>query len=610
LTRLVIAAIAIATLGIAPAAARATVTSSTITRWVSSQPGTPANASYLISFDNPPSATTLAVSGTSNGVAGDRVDIVCFYGASSQSAKLATNVPVGTGGAFATSPAPALETIAGHACRLRAVPAGTEGAGSDASAFAGPQIAVSEAAVTAGPTSGSISNFFVEGTTFTGYAGWSAAGSCGPYAAPLDSSLGIGNFAINCMGSLLGGNLASSPTRSEVLVDGHDAYDAAAAANLFGGSLSLSGFPSLSSSVDWDPSTGLVSSRSTEEWAVCSTPVAYPPDSSNCLSFTPAGVQLTRYVAMSDGGRVVTMTDVWSSTDGAAHTLDLLYDDYVGASTSLAQRGYEFPGQSSFAAYGSGETLPGPNAAPGSILVRTNIAAPDGDTAEAVAAVTFSSAPAGFVFAGNSELEEHQVLQVPAGGSTRLTYIYSTGYSVADVEALALAAQDRIESPAVAILSPPDGATVSTPTATVAGLAGAGSGISSLIVGGRSVPVGLDGAWSAQVPLSPGPNTISAVATDGAGATAQAQVTIDYRPPPSPPTPPPPPPPKCQVPRTAGTKLPAAEKAIRRAHCRVGKIRQLRSRKVRKGRVVATNPAGGRKLRSGWKIEVFVSKGP
>jgi Glucodextranase, domain B len=607
LPRLVVAAIAVAALGIAPAAAGATVRSSSITSWVSSEPGTPANDAYLISYDN--SATTLTVEGTAVGTGS--IDIACFYGSTSSFVTFATNVSV-TNGGFNTGPHPlhttsSATTLAGHACRLRAIPAGTEGPGSDTSSFAGPLLAVSEAAFAAGPTTGSIANFLLQGTTFTASAGWNAAGGCGPYAAPLDQSLDSGNFAINCMGSLLASNSPTSPTRSEVLIDGHDAYDAAAAAGpLFGGSFSLPGFPTLTSSVNWDPTTGLASSQSQENWVVCSGPDAYPPSADNCLNFAPTGVGLQRYVSMSHGGRVLTMTDVWSSTDDAPHTVDLLYDDYVGLKASSAQRGYEFPGQSSFTAYGSGQTVPGPSAAPGSILVRTNIGAPDGDTAEAVGALTYSSSPTGYSFASNNELEEHQVLHLPAGASARLTYIYSTGYSLADVEALALAAQDRIESPAIAITSPANGTTVSAPTATLAGVAGAGSGISSLIVDGQSVAVGPGGAWTAQVPLNLGPNTITAVATDGAGASAQAHVTIVYRPPPpvratSPAL--------CRVPRTRGQKLPAADKAIRRAHCRVGKIKRIRSRKARKGRVVDTRPPAGRKLPARSKVELFVSAG-
>ena len=69
---------------------------------------------------------------------------------------------------------------------------------------------------------------------------------------------------------------------------------------------------------------------------------------------------------------------------------------------------------------------------------------------------------------------------------------------------------------------------------TVSGIADAGSGVSSIVVGGQTVPVASNGGWTAQVPLSPGTNTITALATDGAGATAQAQVAVVYNAPPPP----------------------------------------------------------------------------
>jgi hypothetical protein len=111
------------------------------------------------------------------------------------------------------------------------------------------------------------------------------------------------------------------------------------------------------------------------------------------------------------------------------------------------------------------------------------------------------------------------------------------------------------------------------------------------------------------VPLNPGSNTITAVVTDAAGATTQAQVTVVYQPP-APPPPPPPPVVKCNVPRIKGMKLPAAEKALRRAHCKVGKVKHMSSRKVRRGRVMTSSPRAGRHLAAGTKIELFVSKGP
>lgn len=612
-----------AALAMAPAPVRADAPASSITSWVSSAQGVPPNATYLVSYDNAP--TTLKVGGTSSS---GSVDIVCYFGAG-QMAKFATSIPV-SGGRFQTT-ALSLRPIAGHACRLRAIPAGTESSG-DSATFAGPRVAISEtgiAGVSGGANNLKPYDFLVNPATFTGSAAWHAAGSCGPYAAPVDSSFGIGNFAINCAGSLLGDDLGAFGGRSEVQVDGRNAYDAASAQALFGAaggnpaSQDLTGFPALSVSVDWDPTTGLASSNAEEAWALCDGPnqekQAYP----TCPRFDDAGVKLGRRVSAGDGGRVVTMADTWSSTDGRPHTLDLLYDDFVGPSGGTATRGYEFPGQGGFAARLEGDAVPGPGQAPGSVLVRTNLAASDGNPAEAFGAITFSKAPEEFRFAPapppppgspppSDELEEHQVLQVPAGGSASLTYVYSVGYSAGDVKALALAAQDRFQPPALSITSPANGATVSTPSVALAGTASSGSGIRSLSVGGQPVAVGPGGVWNATIPLTPGTSTISAVATDGAGATASAQVTVVYRPPP-PPSPPAASRPatnSCKVPRAKGMKLRAAERMLRAAHCKVGKVRWVRSRKIHRGRVMSTSPGAGRKLPAGSKVQISVSRGP
>ena len=621
---------ALASLAVAPAAAQATVTGSNITSWTSSETGTPPNNPYLISFDN--SQTTLAVSGTAAGTGS--VDIVCYFGSPGNvsDAILQSGVAVNsTTGRFATSsPQPHLQNIAGHACRLRAVPTGQE-ASSDNNDFAGPNVAVSEAALpvaTIGGTglnNGTPYNDYVNDVTFTGYAAWGSPGvtpaaseiGCGgPFAAPIDSAFNVGNFAIDCTGSLLSNDLNAFGGRSEVQVDGHNAYDPASAQALFATSVghpasqNLAGFPTgLTGNVTWDPATGLLTSRTDESWVECDGPNEQVQSYATCPKFVSAGVKLERDITTSDGGRVVTMTDTWSSTDGNAHSLDLLYDDYDGLfGVASGDRGYEFPGETSFSEYGPGTDLPGPSDTPGSILVRTNVTAPDGSPSEAAGAITFGAAPSEFRFVSNNEFEEHNVLAVSAGGSTSLSYVYSVGYSVADVSQLALAAQDRFEPPSVVIGSPAGGETASAATTTLSGSASAGSGITSLSVDGQTVPVASDGSWTVQVPLGSGTNMITAVATDAAGATAQAQVAVIYSPPPAPsesllPAV------KCKVPKTKGMKLNAAEKALRRAHCEVGKVKHEKSRTVRSGRVTSTTPRAGRILNAGTKIELFVSKG-
>lgn len=630
--RLGIAAIiaAITALGVVPAIAQATPTTTNITSWTSNSSGTPPNSPYLISYDNQP--TTLAVTGTTSGAAsGDHVDIVCYSGANSQFKTLVNNVAVEPDGTFSTltgTAAPPLSAIAGRACHLRAVPRNGAGSG-DKSTFAGPNLAISETAllpaIAGGPNNNAFYNFYVNGVTFTGFAAWKAPGTpaapgvggCGgPYATTVDPAFDLGSeYPIDCAGSLFGDDLGTWGGRSEAVIDGRNAYDPASAQGLIArtsgldnGSQDLPGFPnSLNVSVDFDPSTGQVSSRLFESWVSCHGTDPYKPlTTTACPSFDDTGVALTRVITTSNGGQVMTLTDTWSSTDGRSHTLDLLYDDYAGVfGNADGERGWQFPGQSGFTQYAADASVPAPGSAPGSILLRTNVSAPDGDPNEGFGAITYGHAPAGFRFAGPSELEEDQLLTVPAGGTASLSYVYSIASSQANSNGLAMAAQDRFQPPAVKITSLADGTTVSSADVTLSGTAIAGSGITSVVVGGQTVPVAPGGTWSAQVPLSPGANTITAVATDGAGATTQDQVTVVYQPP----APPPAPVAKCHVPRVKGMKLRGAEKALRKAHCRVGKVKHVRSRKLARGRVMSTMPRAGRRLRAGSKIEVFVSKG-
>ena len=529
------------------------------------------------------------------------------------------------GGTFDTGDV-SLQAIAGHACRLRAVPVNGK-ADDDDSSYAAAQIAVSEAdlpvSLASGTNSGAPFNYYVNAVTFNTFATWSAAGTpsrslssitpypCGgPSAAPIDANFNVGtNFALDCVGSLLSDDLGAWGGRSEVQVDGRNAYDPAAAASLFP---NLTGFPNtLAVSVKFDPTSGLVSSTATEPFVFCSGTNSETPTPAACVSLVDTGVTLQRTITTSDDGRVITVTDTWHSSDGAAHSMDLLYDDVVGVPGSGdGNRGWQFPGQAGFTQYGTGASVPAPTGASGSILVRTDVTAPDGDPNQASGAITFDSPPPGLRFASNSELEEHRVLPVPAGGNASLTYVYSLGSTSADAARMALAAQDQLQPLAVTITSPGSGSSVSSSPVTVTGTAVAGSGIGSITIAGQTVPVEPNGSWSANVSLNPGSNALPVLATDAAGITAQGQLTIVYQPPSAAGSPPVTVNPvKCRVPRTKGMKLLAAERALRRAHCRVGKIKHVSSKKLARGRVMGTTPPAGRRLAPGAKVALSVSKG-
>jgi Subtilase family/Divergent InlB B-repeat domain/PASTA domain len=66
--------------------------------------------------------------------------------------------------------------------------------------------------------------------------------------------------------------------------------------------------------------------------------------------------------------------------------------------------------------------------------------------------------------------------------------------------------------------------------------------------------------------------------------------------------------PKCVVPRVTGRTLAAAKAAIRKRHCRVGKIAHAYSR-LKKGLVMSQRPPAGRNLRAGAPVAVTISRG-
>ncbi len=74
------------------------------------------------------------------------------------------------------------------------------------------------------------------------------------------------------------------------------------------------------------------------------------------------------------------------------------------------------------------------------------------------------------------------------------------------------------------------------------------------------------------------------------------------------PAPPPPAPPaQCRVPRVIGIRLVTARSRIRKANCRVGRVRRARARR-HVGRVVAQSPAAGARLAKGAKVNLVVGR--
>jgi Glucodextranase, domain B len=114
-------------------------------------------------------------------------------------------------------------------------------------------------------------------------------------------------------------------------------------------------------------------------------------------------------------------------------------------------------------------------------------------------------------------------------GSHTLVVVATDGAGNQATTSVAVIVDSTPES--VAITSPVTGSSVSTPSIVVTGTAEIGS---TLVVNGYPVALGTGGAFSVELPLAEGLNTITATATDPAGNTASASVTVtlDTVPPP------------------------------------------------------------------------------
>ena len=511
----------VALAAVAGSAQAAGITASTIT--------SPSNDSYFYYDSGAASTTLFTVTGTIAGTG--NIDINCYDG-SGVYYTLAGDVPV-TGDTFsvAITTAEVASTVENDTCVLRAVDTGDTGSypPGTSSIFGGPTVAISEKTAIA-PTAGTTTNYLYGFNGFDGFELFEAPGNCGLQGylyAP--GALTPSATSFDCLGSLLD----PEPTQSgpapngEITVDGVEALDSTAAYNEFG---TLPGYQGITLTDSFDATTGVLIVQDDEPILDC------VPSYASCTSFSSSGVELDRTWEAEADGRVALQTDVFRSVDGAQHTLAVLEDDAFG-STYPPGGAFMFPGSTSFQDYAENATVALPSG-PGTIYYESDSAAPSaGDGTHPQVAVTYSSAPSAPVdFTSSDEAASGQSPEfvlpynrtIPAGGSVALRFGYVQAYAFSDVQTLA---QQTLASfaPTVLIASPANGATVSAAPVTVSGTASDPSGIKSVTVDGHTATVGAGGAFSASVALTPGANTITAVATDEDGVTGQEQISVTYK---------------------------------------------------------------------------------
>lgn len=505
-----------------------------------SQITSPSDLSYL--FDESALAPTFTVTGTAD-VA--EVEIRCYYGpglsaySEINKGKKEEKVSV-TGGSF--SVLEPVGTLPSQPCVLRAVPAGNkeEHPPGASSPFMGPRVVRSLYGVST--KSGVTYNYNQESVTLAAYLGIESVGEEGLYFSYLfaPGTLVKSESGFYDNASLTGENQppSGSSTRSELVIDGANAYSPSAALRL-GEKLVkevLPGTPAVAESTPIETAPGEFTLHESDPIVKCAPePSVFPPTAASCKEFVSTGVQLNRTWQATHGDRVALLSDVWSSTDGHAHGLDALY--YQEPSEHGAEGAFEFPGSSSFSAVSSGQSVTLPAGA-GAIYYKTDAATPEGgDLENPQLAIVYDSAPDGSPAfhkgssKGRPDFEMHYTRTIPAGGAYTLRMGFVTEYSLGAVKALAGEALASYP-PTLSIASPANGAVVSAPSVTVTGSVADTGALSSVTVNGHAAAVAANGSWSVSVPLTTlGANTLTAVATDQVGLSSSKAVTVAYAPP-------------------------------------------------------------------------------
>jgi hypothetical protein len=408
-----------------------------------------------------------------------------------------------------------------------------------------------------------VHDFFLTQAQSQGYMDYLSAGGCAlDYSFIFDPvTLGQSSSLFYCNGYFWyrnGATTASATqdqaTRSELQVDGNNAYLPANAQDVYyvdstHDATLNEGFPALTFNTSIDPSNGNPHITETDPIVRCNpNGAAFHPDTGDpawpddCSSFTGTGVQLDRTIQGDRDGRRSTMTDVWSSTDGASHQLDMQYEqDFHGDPGTNPSPTFLYPWLGSdYTSPSVGDTVAGPGAeGPTTVFIDGNGAS--GDVFKfPQGSVTFSTAPNDihWYYVGSTSRYGlwHFIRTIPAGGSLKIVHVYFDGSSKDDVTAEAAAERAAIGSPTIAITSPANGSTVNTANVTVSGTsADPGGAVTGVTVNGQAATLNPDGTWSKALTLNQGANTITAVASDADGNTGSATSQVTFTPPPPPP---------------------------------------------------------------------------
>ncbi|HEY3831441.1 MAG TPA: hypothetical protein VGO03_04060 [Acidimicrobiia bacterium] len=417
-------------------------------------------------------------------------------------------------------------------CRLRAIPLGVAVQTSYLGSFTGPILYTD--AFLSQISSGTTYGYTAISEEADGAVEQIDAGNCGVALVTTIATPSMeqqGASGTGCSLALPPQNLPNG-TASSIKVDGHTAYLPSAVHDYLIGALSLPlAQPALTTSF---AVTAAGDTTVTESAPLmrCSVSDTYPPTSTSCPNLVSAGVKFTRVSQTIRSAHQVRVRDTFVSTDSAAHTLALEYQQSVSPPQTGAN-GYVFPGHgTAFAAATPGQVVSGLGTKAATMLVRSDLYSMDGDPAAETDALTWSKAPSQIKFAQADQFDMNYALTVPAGGTAFLGFADSQNVTTAGVQSLgALAVGDMLNAPT--ITSPANGATLSSTSTTVTGAltAGANGLPTAVAVAGHAATITKTSATAATYKVTfteaAGAHTFNATATDSAGNTkASTSITV------------------------------------------------------------------------------------
>jgi hypothetical protein len=399
---------------------------------------------------------TFDVHGTSNGTTGDSLDVICVYYWGSFGT-MAASVPVNADGTWDAGQLDSTN-VNDNNCTIRAVPHGG-GLPSDPSPFSGP-LGTFPYYQRYYDTGNSVRRQYDAFADLWGSAGHSemySSGDGGLYQYPVAPD-GYYNDSGWSYSAALYNQDSQLSSRSELNVDGQNAYNAYGAYSVAGGTLSSNpGRSAMATSFVLDPVTGNYTTTEDEDLVVCPGPASgnYPPSSSNCPQFVSSGVHFTRKVVQDHDGRLVTIIDSYTSIDGKAHTLTARYDNpFYNSNTE-----FSVPGQGGLNDYNQGDVVSGPFPAPASIQGVADYTSP-ASYGYPRGYLTWDTAPNQVRFYRyNWFILDYLNRTIPAGGSLTFRFAYDSSASQS--------VSDALRAAAVAAFTPPAPPPTITPTPPV-----------------------------------------------------------------------------------------------------------------------------------------------